>query len=80
MDFVSDGFAVNRRFHIFAVVDKFAAECLCAVADTSPSGLRVARELDAVIAARKAPALMASDKGPEFTSIAVLQWAQDRPC
>src|SRR5260221_5829812 len=78
MDFVSDVFAASRRFRIFAAVDDFTAECLCAVADTSLSCVRVARELDAVIAVRKAPALMVSDNGPEFTSMAVLQWAQDR--
>ena len=78
MDFVSDVFAANRRFRIFAVVDDFTAECLCAVADTSLSGGRVARELDAIIAARRQPALMVSDNGPEFTSMAVLEWTQER--
>ena len=34
MDFVSDVFAASRRFRIFAAVDDFTAECLCAVADT----------------------------------------------
>ena len=78
MDFVSDVFAGSRRFRIFTVVDDFTAECLCAVADTSLSGIRVARELDVVIAARKQPALMVSDNGTEFTSMAILQWTQDR--
>ena len=78
MDFVSDVFAASRRFRIFAAVDDFTAECLCAVADTPLSGVRVARELDVVIATRQAPDLMVSDNGPEFTSMAVLQWAQDR--
>src|SRR6266704_71159 len=49
MDFVSDALADGRRFRILAVVDDFTRECVCLVADTSLSGLRVARELDAVI-------------------------------
>ena len=32
-----------------AVVDDFTRECLCLVPDTSLSGLRVGRELDAII-------------------------------
>jgi putative transposase len=45
LDFVADTFAGNRRMRVFALVDDFTAECLCLVADTSLSGLRVAREL-----------------------------------
>jgi putative transposase len=41
LDFVSDVFAGSRRFRVLAVVDEFTAECLCLVADTSLSGLRV---------------------------------------
>ena len=78
LDFVADTFAGNRRMRIFALVDDFTAECLCLVADTSLSGLRVARELDGVIAARKRPALIVSDNGTEFTSMAILRWSQER--
>jgi putative transposase len=53
LDFVSDVFAHGRRFRILAVVDDFTAECLSLVADTSLSGARVARELDAAIAVRR---------------------------
>ena len=45
LDFVSDAFACGRRFRIFAVVDDFTRECVRLIADTSISGLRVAREL-----------------------------------
>ena len=78
MDFVSDVFAASRRFRIFAAVDDFTAECLCLVADTSLSGLRVARELDTVIAARKHPAMIVSDNGTEFTSMAILRWSHEQ--
>lgn len=60
------------------MVDDFSRECLCAVADTSLSGLRVARELDAVIAARGRPLSCVSDNGTELTSMAILKWPQER--
>jgi len=47
------------------------------VADTSLSGVRVARELDAAIAARKRPAMIVSDNGSELTSMAMLKWSRD---
>jgi putative transposase len=78
LDFVSDVFAHGRRFRVLAVVDDFTAECLCLVADTSLSGLRVARELDVAIATRKAPSMIVSDNGAELTSMAILRWSQER--
>jgi putative transposase len=74
LDFVSDCLLVARRFRILVVVDDFTRECLAAVADTSISGARVARELDALIAGRGRPNLIVSDSGPELTSRAILAW------
>ena len=54
LDFVSDAFTDGRRFRILAIVDDFTRECLALVADTSLSGLRVVRELDALISPRPA--------------------------
>ncbi len=48
----------GRRFRILAIVDDFTRECLALVADSSLPGLRVARELDAVIAIRSCPAMI----------------------
>jgi len=45
LDFVSDQLTDGRRFRILAVVDDCTRECLALVADTSLSGVRVAREL-----------------------------------
>jgi putative transposase len=79
LDFVSDAFTDGRRFRILAVVDDFTRECLALVADTSLSGIRVARELDALIWQRGAkPLTVVSDNGTEFTSMAILQWSQER--
>ena len=50
--------------------------CLCLVADTSLSGVRVTRELDVVIAHRGRPLGCVSDNGTELTSMAILAWSQ----
>ena len=66
----------GRRFRVLAVVDDFSRECLALVADTSLSGLRVTRELDALVAVRGKPSAIVSDNGTELTSMAVLKWCQ----
>ena len=77
LDFVSDTLTDSRRFRMLAVVDDFTRECLTLVADTSLSGVRVGRELDAVIARRGRPQSIVSDNGTEFTSMAILGWSQE---
>ena len=42
-------FADGRQFRILAIVDDFTRECLTLVPDTSLPGLRVVRELDALL-------------------------------
>ncbi len=76
LDFVSDAFTVGRRFRVLTVVDDYSRECLALVTDTSLSGARVVRELDAVIAGRGKPGTIVSDNGTELTSMAVLDWCQ----
>lgn len=58
LDFVSDTLVSGRRIRILAVVDDFTRECLALVVDTSLSGARVARELDAIIAVRGVPLML----------------------
>lgn len=77
LDFVSDAFTDGRRFRILAVVDDFTRECLCLVADTSLSGVRLVRELDSLIARRGKPRTIVSDNGTEMTSMAILKWCQE---
>ncbi|EJK86068.1 transposase [Rhizobium sp. AP16] len=74
LDFVSDQLTDGRRFRVLTVVDDCTRECLALVADTSLSGLRVARELDRIIEERGKPRMIVSDNGSEFTSNAILQW------
>jgi hypothetical protein len=75
LDFVSDQLACGRRFRILAIFDDCTRECLAAVADTSLSGGRVARELDHLIALRGKPKMIVSDNGTELTSNAILGWS-----
>jgi putative transposase len=58
-------------------VGDLTRECLCLVADTSLSGQRVARELDAIAAHRGRPMGIVSDNGTELTSMAILRWSQE---
>ena len=75
LDFVADTFGASRKFRILAVIDDCCRENLCLVADTSISGARVARELDALVRIYGKPTCIVSDNGTEFTSRAILKWA-----
>ena len=77
LDFLSDTFGVSRKFRILAVNDDCCREKLCLMADTSISGARVARELDALVRIYGKPACIVSDNGTEFTSRAILKWANE---
>jgi putative transposase len=77
LDFVADQLTDGRRFRILTVIDNCTRECLALVADTSLSGRRVARELDAIIQDRGRPDTIISDNGTEYTSNAILGWADD---
>ena len=77
LDFVSDQMTDGRRFRILTVIDNCTRECLGLVADTSLSGRRVARELDAIILRRGRPETIISDNGTEYASNAILAWADD---
>ena len=52
---------LRRRLRILVVVDDCTRECLAPVADTSISGIRVARELDRLLAERGKPKTIVSD-------------------
>jgi putative transposase len=77
LDFVHDQFACGRRFRILNIVDDVTRECLAAIPDTSISGKRVARELSTLIRGRGKPGMIVSDHGTEFTSNAILSWANE---
>lgn len=56
------------------MVDGFTRQCLAA--DTWLPGVRVARELDLLVARHGRPLCCVSDNGTELTSMAILRWAQ----
>ncbi len=75
LDFLSDSFGASSKFRILAVIDDCCRENLCLMADTSISGARVARELDTLVRVYGKPGCIVSDNGTEFTSRAILKWA-----
>ena len=77
LDFVSDQMTDGRRFRILTMVGNCTRECLALMADTSISGMRVARELDRLMHLRGRPETVVSDNGTELTSNAILTWADD---
>ena len=77
LDFVSDALICGRRLRILAVIDDFSRKNLALVADTSLSGGRVARELTALVERYGKPLMIVSDNGTEFTSHAILKWADE---
>lgn len=77
VDFAADQFIDGRRLRILVVVDDCSRECLALIADTSISGIRVARELDRLMIERGKPKTIVSDNGTEFTSNAILRWCDD---
>lgn len=69
LDFVSDQQANGWRFRLLNVIDEFNRERLASVPDFSLSGLRVIRELEAIIACRGKLAMIVSDNGTELTAM-----------
>jgi putative transposase len=78
LDFVHDSLQTGRRIRTLNIVDDYTRECLAIEVDTSLSGGRVARALDAIGAARGFPQTIVMDNGTELTSLAMACWARDR--
>jgi len=78
LDFVSDSLATGRKMRLLTVIDEYSRKCLGIIVDTSLSGLRVTRELDALIEENGKPEGMLSDNGTEFTSNAIVKWSMER--
>ena len=76
MDFMADSFCDGRRFRTLNIIDDFSRECLGIEVDTSLSGKRVVRVLEAIACERRLPETIVVDNGPEFTSKAFLAWCE----
>ena len=77
LDFLQDALFNGRKIRLFGVMDQWAREGLRLTVDTSLPGLRVIRELEAIIAVRGKPRCIVSDNGTELTCLAMLRWAQE---
>ena len=75
---MSDALRDGRKFRVMCIIDDFSKECLATVVDNSLSGIRVARELNAIAMTRGYPCMIVSDNGTELTSNAILGWQQER--
>ena len=78
MDFVHDSLRSGRKLRALTIVDQFSRECPAIAVDTSISGQRVTRVLDGLAEYNGLPEVIVMDNGPEFTSKAMLCWAQQR--
>jgi putative transposase len=75
MDFVSDYLADGRRIRSLNLIDTCTRECLAIEVDTSLTGERVCRVLDAALWEYGLPRAITVDNGPEFISNALDRWA-----
>lgn len=75
MDFMRDTLADGRVFRTLNIVDDYTRECLAIEVDTSLPGARVVRVLERLAANGRRPLHIVVDKGPEFASKTVDQWA-----
>lgn len=75
-DFMSDALGDGRRFRTFNVIDDHRREVLAIEIDLNLGSRRVIRVLDRIAETRGLPERIRFDNGPEFTSIAVADWAE----
>jgi len=75
MDFMEDSVARGRKLRTLNVLDEYSRECLVIEVDTALSGTRVCRALDRLISQRGTPRQITVDNGPEYTSVALGEWA-----
>lgn len=78
MDFVHDSLIDGRRIRALTIVDLCSREVPWIEMATSIPGERVARILEQLAEAHDVPKRIVSDNGPEFLSIAMATWAEDR--
>jgi putative transposase len=76
-DFVFDSCANGQQLKCLTVVDEYTRECLAIDVAGSIRSKRVIDVLSKLISIHGAPRYLRSDNGPEFVSLALLQWAKD---
>jgi len=78
LDFIHDSLRDGHWFRALTIVDDFSRECPAIAVDTSISGQRVVRVLEELSQCTGLPQVLVLDNGPEFTSKAMLCWAEER--
>jgi putative transposase len=78
IDFIHDSLATSRQFKALTIVDDFSKESPAIVAGFSISGHHVVEVLEELHEQRPFPREIVMDNGPEFTSLALDQWAHRR--
>lgn len=73
-DFIFDGCANGQPLKCLTLVDEYTQECLAIDVAGSIRSNRVIEVLSRLISQRGAPRFLRSDNGPEFVSLAILQW------
>jgi putative transposase len=76
IDFMSDALDDGRRFRTFNVIDDCRREGLAIEIDLNLGSQRVVRVLDRIAEVRGYPDRLRVDNGPEFTSVAIADWAE----
>ena len=75
MDFMSDALVDGRRIRVLTIVDDFSRESVYIGVGSHFRGIQVAELLAKVSHRRSVPKKIRVDNGPEFTSVALDQWA-----
>ncbi|MEA9393618.1 IS3 family transposase, partial [Acerihabitans sp. TG2] len=78
MDFMHDQLSDGRSVRLLNIIDDFNREALAIEADLSLPACRVVRVLEQLIEWRGKPATIRCDNGPEYTSQALISWANER--
>lgn len=78
MDFMHDALSGGRKFRTFNVVDDFNREALAIEIDLNLPAQRVIRVLERIALERGYPLMLRMDNGPEFISLALSEWAEDK--
>lgn len=78
MDFVHDALIDGRRIRALTIIDLCTREAPWIEVSTSIPGDRVVRVLDQLAEAHGLPRRLVTDNGPEFLSIALATWAEER--
>ena len=73
---MSDALMCGRRFRTFNVMDDFNREALAIEIDLNLPAPRVVRVLDRIAEQRGYPEKIRLDNGPELTSVALADWAE----